>query len=129
MDNNPGVGNFSPVISTKQQAEAVQFYMLRFYSKNDVRHEQLLQAQLSEELKSTILHGAGKKKKKNNGAQEGELSCSSSEEEENDWFDEDDDINFVPLFRGASSGSLGSRRLSTSKRKSPLVILPKYLDE
>lgn len=106
VDNNPGVGNFTPVINTKQQAEEIQFFMLRFYSKNNKRHKQLKFAQMTEELKTTVMERPGikkakvKKDKKNkkDDAVEEELYSSSDDDEE--YYDEDNAINFVPLYRG-----------------------------
>jgi hypothetical protein len=106
IDNNPGVGNFTPVIKTKQQAEEIQFYMLRFYSKNNKRHKQLRKAQDCEELKTTIVERPDnklkKKQKKKKGKDEYDSLSSSSEDDENDYYDEDEAINYVPLY-GAPS--------------------------
>lgn len=111
MDNNPGVGNFTPVIKTKAQAEEIQFFMLRFYSKNTKRHKQLKMAQLTEELKSTVMDkpvlGSKKSKKgkkgKKGGSAEEEKSDSSSSDDDKDYYDEDNSINFVPLYEGPGS--------------------------
>ena len=115
MDNNPGVGNFSPVIKTKEQAEQIQFFMLRFYSKNSKRHKQLMHAQMTEELKTTVLErpaGPGAKKgkkgdrkggRKGGGDDASEGSYSSSDDD-SEYHDDDEAINFVPLYRGPGGG-------------------------
>jgi len=117
IDNNPGIGNFSPVIKTKEQAEAIQFFMLRFYSKNSKRHKQLKFAQMTEELKSTIIErptlGKKKKKKGKKGKGEEEKSeDSSSSDDDSDYYDDDAAINFVPVYRQGG----GMSPLSPSRR-------------
>ena len=131
VDNNPGVGNFSPVIKAKAQAEEIQFYMLRFYSRNHKRHIQLRKAQDCEELKSTIIERPDKKAQRRKGKGGKQLKgaaqdednyslSSSSEDDEADYYDEEEAINFVPLYGLPSPSS----RSASKSRRTPHCTTP-----
>ena len=115
IDNNPGVGNFTPVISTREQAEEIQFYMLRFYSQLHTRHEQFRKAQDNEGLKTTVVDRPDKRLMKEKERErrrrdkkydyDSLSSSSSSDDDEKDYYDHHEAINFVPLFGAPSPDS------------------------
>ena len=110
IDNNPGVGNFTPVINSRAQAEEIQFFMLRFYSKNSKRIKQIKLAVECEELRSTIIEKPAVLKNRigKKGVKAGQLIESSSSDDEDDYYDEEAAINFVPVL-GANSPLQKSR--------------------